>query len=209
MTGWIILFSVLGLILLLLFSSLKISLYIGEKTVFKISYLFIRIFSFNSDNKNAKQKKKRKKKKEKQNDKKTLTETLKDYAASKHKGELIVEIFDYLKIVLSRFKNLLRHIRFKRAVLRLTVATDDASNTALLYGKICSAVYPIVSVLDAAMKFDPKEISVRTDFTSAQMEFLLSGTVKVRLVHILGFVLSTAFEIIKLKLGDITNGKQS
>ena len=58
------------------------------------------------------------------------------------------------------------------------------------------------------MKFDPKHISVKTDFASTQMKFYMSGVIKVRVIYLVGFVISTAVSIIILKLGDINNGKQ-
>ena len=205
MIGWIVLFSVLALFALLLLSSLKITLLVGDKAVFEVSFLCFKFVSYDSDRKASKRKKAKNNPKNK--DKKSMVDSLKEYASSKHKTELFLEIIDYLKIVLTKFKKLLSHTRFKKAVLDLTVATEDAADTALLYGKVCSAVYPIISLLDTAMKFDPKHISVKTDFASTKMKFYLSGVIKVRLIHILGFVISTALSIIILKLGDINNGK--
>ena len=205
MIGWIVFFSILAVFALLLLSSLKITLDIGEKAVFKIEFLFLKLFDIDSKKTSGSIKEKKKLKKK---DKKSIVDTLKDYASSKHKAELFFEIIEYLKIALIKFKKLLSHTRFNKAVLDLTVATEDAADTALLYGKVCSAVYPIVSVLDTAMKFDPKHISVKTDFASTQIKFYMSGVIKVRVIYLVGFVISTAVSIIILKLGDINNGKQ-
>lgn len=205
MIGWIIFFSILAIFAMLLLSSLKITLEIGENAVFKVRFLFLKIVNYDSKNKSSKSKKEKKKPNKK---KKTLVDSLKEYASSKNKRELFFEIIEYLKIVLSKFKKLLSKTRFRKAVLDLTVATEDAADTAILYGKVCSAVYPIISILDTAMKFDPKRISVKTDFASNKMKLYLSGIIKIRLIHILGFLISTALSIIILKLGDINNGKQ-
>ena len=205
MIGWIIFFSILAIFAMLLLSSLKITLEIGENAVFKVRFLFFKIVNYDSENKSSKSKKEKKKPNKK---KKTLVDSLKEYASSKNKRELFFEIIEYLKIVLSKFKKLLSKTRFKKAVLDLTVATEDAADTAILYGKVCSAVYPIISILDTAMKFDPKRISVKTDFASNKMKLYLSGIIKIRFIHILGFLTSTALSIIILKLGDINNGKQ-
>ena len=205
MIGWIIFFSILAIFAMLLLSSLKITLEIGENAVFKVRFLFFKIVNYDSEKKGSKSKKEKKKPNKKE---KTLVDSLKEYASSKNKRELFFEIIEYLKIVISKFKKLLSKTRFRKAVLDLTVATEDAADTAILYGKVCSAVYPIISILDTAMKFDPKRISVKTDFASNKMKLYLSGIIKIRLIHILGFLISTAFSIIILKLGDINNGKQ-
>lgn len=205
MIGWIIFFSILAIFTMLLLSSLKITLEIGENAVFKVRFLFLKIVNYDSENKASKSKKAKKKRSKKE---KTLVDSLKEYASSKNKRELFFEIIEYLKIVLSKFKKLLSKTRFRKAVLDLTVATEDAADTAILYGKVCSAVYPIISILDTAMKFDLKRISVKTDFASNKMKLYLSGIIKIRLIHILSFLISTALSIIILKLGDINNGKQ-
>ncbi len=206
MIGWIVFFSIIGFFTILLLSSLKIALRIDEKIYLRVSFLFFTLYKHGGG---TKQVRSRRVKKATKDNKNSFIDILKKYASSKNKLELVSEIFEYLKILLSKLKNLLSHTRFNNVIIDLTVATDNASDTALLYGKMCSVVYPVISLLDCSLKFKPKNISVRTDFTSDEISFAMSGTLKVRLIHILGFVLSTAFSIIKLKIGDINNGKQS
>ena len=205
MIGWIILFSVLLILIIVLSSSVKITLYVSDKAVFKVDYLFFNFLKYDSTVKEEKAKKRKKTKKKD----KSFTGVLKEYAASKKKTELFFEIIEYIKIVLKKLKKLLKHTRFTNAVLDIIVATSDAADTAILYGKVCSAVYPLIEILDSALKFYPNSISVKTDFSSEKMKFLLSGVFKIRVIHILGFVLSTAFSIIKTKIGDINYVKQS
>jgi hypothetical protein len=201
--GWIIFFSVIGLFIILLLLSLKITLSIDKKVYFKVSFFLFTLYKFDGKNKKSSSYGVKKSKSEN----KSVIDILKKYVSDKNKLELIKEIFFYLKLVLEKFKELLKHTRFSDVVLDLTVATDNASDTALLYGKLSSIIYPVLSLVDNSMKFTPKKLSVRTDFTATEMTFNLSGTLKVRLIYILGFLLSTFWSITKFKIGEKYNGK--
>ena len=100
---------------------------------------------------------------------------------------------------------LLGHIRFKNVKMELVVATDDAAETAISYGRACAAVGAIVNYLDKAIHFSPKQISVVSDFTGTEYRFYLNGVIKLRVFFLLKFAVSTLFSLIKLKIGDIKN----
>lgn len=205
--GWWILLTVLAFVTLLMLSSVKLSLDIEEKALFSVSILGIVLFSFDSSDKkdlpkktgSAHQKSSPAKKDNK------LISLLKEYASSKNKGELIGEIFELLKQICVRFKALLKHVRFKKIDLDLTVASSEAAETAILYGKLCSVLYPVITLLDTAIDFDPKRIAVRCDFTADSITLRLQGVIKLRICFILAFAFSLAFSIIKLKIGDLKN----
>ena len=62
-------------------------------------------------------------------------------------------------------------------------------------------------MLGSAKGFNAKKIKVSTDFSSEQMTLILKSTIKIRLLFLVGFAVSTAFSIIKLKLGEVKNGR--
>ncbi len=205
MIGWIIFLVIVLILALLLISSVKISFHISDKVLFSVSYLGFSFFKFDSSLPKATEKKSSvTKKKEDKNE--SFTSFLKKYAASKKKSDLVKELFEIIKIILLRFKKLIGKIRFKNFSLDLTVASEDAAKTAILYGEICSVVYPVLSMLSSCLHFFLKSISVRTDFTSDEIKIKLSSVIKIRICSLLSFALSTAFSIIKLKLGDLKNG---
>lgn len=208
MIGWIIFIFILVLISAVLLSSVKITFNIGEKVLIKSSFLFLTLYKYDST-KDIKTPVKIKKEEKRDEDLKALVGAFREYAASKHTIDMVIEVFGYLKVILSKFKCLLAHTRFKRIVLDLSIATNDASVTAITYGRVCSVVYPLIKILDStALKFEPKYLSIKTDFVNSQLKLYSSGVIKVKLVYILGFVVSTALSVIKLKIGDINYGKQ-
>ena len=186
MIGLIIAGAVLCIILILLLSSLKITLNISDGVTFKITYLGLSVFT------------------QKQN---KLTNVLKDYAKGKSRKKVIEDILVILKQLCLRFVKLLKHVRFKKLDFNLTVASEDAATTAIRYGNICSIVYSLCGLLGSACDFDAKKVKVSADFASENMTLVLKSTIKIRLIFLVSFAFGFAFSIIKLKLGELKNGR--
>lgn len=197
--GLIIAAILLCILLILLLSSLKITLNICDGVEFKINFLGINIF-------NLKKKHKRKKQKNGKEDKK-LIGVLKEYTKDKSRKKLVEEILYILKEICVKFGRLLKRIRFIKLDFDLTVASGDAATTAIRYGSICSVVYSICGMLESTYNFDAKKIKVTADFTSEQMKLELKSVIKVRLIHLINFALSSVFSIIKMKIGEVKNGR--
>jgi hypothetical protein len=204
MTGWIICWVILLVLALFLFSHLSIDLYINESVKLKISYIGISLFSFDSTN-TAKKKKEKPKKPKADLDGKSFVSTLKKYAASKKKGELVKELFGVFKLLLERFKKLVSKVKLRKFALDLSVGADDAAKTAVLYGEICSAVYPVLTFLSGCVDFSAENISIRTDFLSEEIKLKLSTVIKVRISSLFVFLVSSVFSLIKFKIGDLKN----
>ena len=210
MIGWIIALSILLIVSTLLISSVKFVVDIAERVLFEVSFLGIKLFSYNSEKPKTKSNKHiadTSKKSDKPKEESKLVTLLKEYSKGKHKKELIEELFELLKIICEKFKILLCHIRFKKIYLDLTVATPEAADTAILYGRLCSVIYSIVSMLESSVNFTAERIKVKTAFTSENINLILSGVIKVRVLYILGFALSLGLAVLKTKIGDIKNGR--
>ena len=100
----------------------------------------------------------------------------------------IKEVFFFFKGCLPPFKLFLKFVKFQRVKVDITVASEDAAKTAIDYGIVCSAVYPVLSFLDGIANVDYKKIDVRTDFESKKSSFNFSLTIKTRVIFILIFV---------------------
>ena len=109
------------------------------------------------------------------------------------------EITSFIKALILRIKKQLRHIKITRLCLGINVATDDAALTAIYYGAVCSAVYPILSLLDSLSNIAFKQIDIRADFESAKPDFAFSARVKLRLFFLLAAALAALAEFNKFK----------
>ena len=206
MIGLIIAIIIVLLIAFLLLSSLTVVFNIDEQIVLEVKFLGISLFNFNSKHK-ANNKPSVKKTAAKKNDKKKLTSVLKEFAKGKSKKELIEEILEIIKELCVKFGRLLKHIKFKKLEFNLTVASSDAATTAILYGNLCAVVYSICGMLSTAYNFDAKKVKVLTDFTSENMKIMLKSKIKVKLIYLVAFAISAAFSIIKLRIGEVKNGR--
>lgn len=202
MTGLYIALAFIGIIVFILTSSLSVAFNITDKVYFKVSFLGLCIFDINSKKKHKKQSK------EKSNiEKKQFTSVLKEYASNKNNKELIFELLSLIKELCVKCSKLLKHVNVKRLEFNLKIASDDAAKTAILYGNACSIVYSIVALLKSACDFDHKKIMVSADFSSEQISLKLLCQIKIKLIYVITFAVSVLYSLIKIKLGEIKNGR--
>lgn len=86
----------------------------------------------------------------------------------------IKELMAFLKDCLSHIKPLLRYIKIRNINLSLVYGSGDAAETAIRYGEICTAVYPVLALLDTAKNIKFKHIDVKSEFTAQKAEFEFS-----------------------------------
>ena len=205
MIGWIIFSAIILILAILLFSSVSVSFKVNEGSYLSVRYLGITLYKFDSNNIRKSDKPKQTTNRKKQNDNSLVT-FLKKYATTKKKTELVKELFAILKILFNRFKKLLKKIRFRKFSLNVLVGSEDAAKTAILYGELCSLIYPLVTLLSVCLDFKSENISVNSDFLNSDVKINLSSVIKVRMSSLLGFAMSTAFSVIKYKIGELKNG---
>lgn len=190
---------ILGIILLLLFLVLflpvEIFIAFREEFTLKIKFLKIKLFEIE-----PKAEEKTSKSVDTVSDKKAKKETDSSvkilFSKLKEKYGFIgavKEVMRFLLDCLTHIKWLLRYIKLKKLCLDLTVASSDAAKTAIDYGRACSAVYPVLALIDTIPNISFKEINVKSDFNSEKCEFGFSALVKFKIF----FTLIAAFKIYK------------
>lgn len=206
MLGVIIAISIIGIITLILLSSLCFRIKISDTVYFSISFLGLKLFTIDPNKKSTK-KKSIKSKPNKELGKKKLTTTLKEFAKGKTRKELIEEVLFLVKDLCVKLGKMLKHVKFQKLEFSLMVASQDAAKTAILYGNMCSIVYSICAALNSAYNFDAQKVSVSADFSSEEMKMMLNGAFKIKLVFVIQFLIKSAFSIIKLRMGEVKNGR--
>lgn len=183
MTAFIIILSILLFLVLLLL--LPVSLYIGFDGDFiaKIKILGIKIYELKPQDS---------KKKSEKSDKKNRDETVdhQDNFFEKLKKKhgfsgALKEILAFIKALLSRLKKQMRHIAVRRLCLDIRVASPDAAQTAIEYGAVCSAVYPILSLIDSTANVKMKQINVYADFNSDKPVFGFSVIIRAKIIFLI------------------------
>lgn len=105
----------------------------------------------------------------------------------------VKKLLGFFNDALTHIKPFLRHIKVKKVVLNLIISGDDAADTAIKYGQVCTAVYPVLSFFEAVCGVDFKKINVKSDFTDGKNEFDFSLLVKLKIYYLL----KTAFKVYK------------
>lgn len=183
---WIILFLILFALLFLL---LDISLVFSYKEKFNFN---VRIFCFSiSGSKIIEIVESR----EKNKDSKPIkpVENSNESRRKKKKSpsdiiELIVYIAELIKAILGEFCN---YARLKLCRVKVSIATEDAAQTALIYGAASSAIYTALEFLDSFMtvKKNYKNIGVAPDFTADECRIDFKVVLKLKIIHlILAFI---------------------
>lgn len=97
-----------------------------------------------------------------------------------------------------RVRYLIKKIVIKKFRLNVTVASDDAAETALLYGGVCGVLYPVVGFLETVMDFKEDNMKIVCDYDTAQPDLDFFAEIKIRVIHLLIAVFKIIPEITKI-----------
>jgi len=101
-----------------------------------------------------------------------------------------------IKSVAKPSKNLLKRIRITSLSLQMTVCAEDADETGIRFGQICTGIYALLGHLDQLLTLKVKKVEIRPDFVSDQAQYDIFFKVKLRLFHILGSGFSMIFNLL-------------
>lgn len=205
-----ILFVILGvvvaiicLIILILLLPLTLELKYNEELILNGKYLGITVFG------DEKEEKKRKKKSNASNGKDTQKySTIKE--TYKQKG--LVGTVKYYGIViksfLKKFSWLVKRFKFRKLDIDLTIATQDAATTAITYGEVCGAMYPILSFLHSNINLKSKKININADFEKTNSEIKASVLVKASLFLWIIALIGWLYEVSEIQRKERENNER-
>ena len=119
----------------------------------------------------------------------------------------IVQMVSSLAVaVIGRFA---KHLRINIARIKLVIASDDAANTAILYGAVCQSINIFMPILEDVKNF-PKlkdaDISVDCDFGSTEPQIDIKLGFSIRVWQVFDIAFGALIALIKHKLrSDIKN----
>lgn len=182
-----ILSGLLAVILLLLFSDVSLVLTYNTEFSFRIRYLFVsldaeKIAKLSSSKKDTSHE--------------DVTELKKKHKSLSNLFDLLLYIVDLIKAVLGQ---LVKYARIKICRINVSVATDDAAKTALLFGAVSGAIYSILEFFDTflLLKKNYKKISVNPDFSSENSSADIKIILKIKPIHALLALLHLAPVLVK------------
>ena len=225
MTGWII-FGCIVLFLIILFrQSVTVTFDYENKLDIKVKFLFFTIYP--TKPKKKKKPKREKKKKEKSAEKtsdtsadtaensnasdtgdkpetETDTEKADDSKKEKPKKKFTLDdlqmIMDYVESAWPPIKRLFKKIRWYDVYVDWVVASDDAAKTALMYGGICSFLYPFFKWLTTYFTAHVKEVNIEPDFSKEKQDIFIYFVLKLRLSTALACIIWLLWRVLKTYL---------
>ncbi len=205
----IALYIVLGIIfffaILLTFS---ITIYIkitDEVSILVGAFGYKKSIDFEIKDTDEKEEQKKKKKASK------LDDASKKVSDKKANEKSLSQTLDFaITLIKSIFPNsirMLKHIRIECLKLYMTVASDDAAQTAIAYGVATTSIHTLLGVLDNTFKLKIKSVDIVPDFVSGEAKYDISFKVKLRFVHILFASIGIIFKIIVNTMKNKKNAK--
>ena len=201
----IVLWVILGILLILLFSPLCVTMIYQESFCAKIRFLFL-TYTFSPENSKEKEKASQKgKKAEKSKEKKEDTDSQKDQSKWKNLfkerglGGMIDLVKKFVEQVTEPIKKLFTHFHIKKLICEVSVSTEDAAETAILYGQACAVIYPAVAMLTEAAQFYQFTASVAPDFDKKKSSVNFELKFHVLTIWLLIAAVQTLFHFIKFR----------
>lgn len=199
MIALIIIGAFLALLFTLLFLPVTVDLAFNGKLLLKIKYLGIILF----DNSKKSTAKKLKKKNIKNENNSNAPQKKDNFIKKTYKEKGLIGTVSYFSeifaIVAKRLWRVIKRFKFRKFKVDIIVATTDAANTAIQYGRICAAVYPLISFLQSVTNLKPKNINLSADFDKTTSEFRTSILVKTQVIYLLIAAVGILSQFLKLE----------
>ena len=115
--------------------------------------------------------------------------------------DAIIEAFKKIaSLVGTVLKPIFKNIRLKQLNIDITVASDNAADTAINYGKLCAGVYPALTVILSVMKYDDYSVAIRPDFNKKDLEPDISAEISLIPWIAIGGAVHALFRFINFKV---------
>lgn len=194
MVALYIIVAVLALIVALLFLNFSLVFELNETFSFKMKVF---IFNFNAEkfislftSEKKEQKINEQVKEIKKKKKTTLPELL----------DVVLDVFNLVRLLLAE---IIKYARLKLCYIDVKVATDDAAETALIYGSVSGAIYSAVELLDAFLnvKKNYKKINIYPSFSETKPKIKLKIILSVKPIHVIFTAMHVLPKIAKKQKG--------
>lgn len=223
-----IILAVIALIVILFSIKVSVTAVYDETFTLDVKWLFIkfRIYPEDKEKKAKKEAKKAEKEQKKKNSKKEKPKKEKTEESASPKSNIFKDFYNnqgfaatvnLIRTAAAQLGGFLKGVYRAFVIENLTVllrvsAGDDAAQTAIKYGKVCSAVYPAMGFICSNMKVKQYDVNVVPDFISAENTATFKLSLSVRPIKLTNAVIVLAFRLIfkvllKLLKGSKKNDK--
>ena len=206
MTALYILIGIIAFFVLLLSVKFVITVHYEDDVAVSVGWLFLKFNILPKKEKEDKPKKEKKKKKEEEIPK-NESEIIKE--PKKKKENMFVRFYhnrgvsgvvqllkDAAKALGGMFKRIGRAFLFEELYISLDVGAGDSAETAIKYGKVCSAAFPAMGLIVSTMRVKKYSININPDFIYGKNVARLHTKISVRPIALISAVIILAFELL-------------
>lgn len=206
MTALYILIGIIAFFILLLSVKFVITVHYEDDVAVSVGWLFLKFNILPKKEKEDKPKKEKKKKKEEEIPK-NESEIIKE--PKKKKENMFVRFYhnrgvsgvvqllkDAAKALGGMFKRIGRAFFFEELYISLDVGAGDSAETAIKYGKVCSAAFPAMGLIVSTMRVKKYSININPDFIYGKNVARLHTKISVRPIALISAVIILAFELL-------------
>lgn len=206
MTALYIILGIIAFFVILLSIRLCVTVHYEDDVELSLKWLFlnIKILPKNED----KEKKKKEPKPKKEKKPKEESEIIKESKKKKqdnmfvrfYRNRGVAGVVQLLKdtavAVGGMFKRIGRAFLFEELFISLTVGAGDSAETAIKYGKTCSAAFPAMGLIVSTMRVKKYSIDINPDFLNGTNTAKLHTKISVRPIKLINAVIIVAFELL-------------
>lgn len=224
MTALYIILGIIALIVLLFCIKFSVTASYDESFTLDIRWLFLKFRIYpQSEEKKAKREAKKAKKKAKKKPEKEKTKEKKKEETTEPKTNIFKQFYEnqgfdatveLIRTAAARLggfmKRLYKAFTIENLVLLLKVSSgDDAAQSAIKYGKVCSAVYPSLGFICSNMKVKKYDVNVVPDFISGENSACFKLSLSVRPIKLTNAAIALAFSLVFKVLIKLLKGSKN
>lgn len=207
MTALCIILGIIAFFVLLLSVKFAVTVHYEDDVAVSVKWLFLK-FNILPKHEKEEKTKKEKKKKTKEEKPKEESEVIPEPKKKKQDNmfvrfyrnrgvEGVVQLLkDAAKAVGGMFRRIGRAFIFEELIISLTVGAGDSAETAIKYGKTCSAAFPAMGLIVSSMRVKKYNIEINPDFIYGKNEAKLHTQISVRPIKLINAVIVVAFELL-------------
>ena len=120
----------------------------------------------------------------------------------------IKEICEIIKVLFNRAAWLFKKLKFRDLYLDISVAGPNAAFTAIEYGAVCAAVYPMLAFVAANADMKTKSIDIVPDYNAKESKLLFDTKIKCKLIWAIIAMVSVINVLVKREIISINKNKK-
>ena len=103
---------------------------------------------------------------------------------------------DTVSAINGMFGSIFKHLIFRELKLYMTVGAGDAAQTAILYGKTCSVVFPAMGLITSTCKVKEYDCGVQPNFMAPDKTAVFRAVISMRPIFITNAVIVLGIKLL-------------